>query len=31
LAGAFLERTSQDILVSAMDEYLKQLGFGKEK
>lgn len=30
-AGAFLDRTSQDILVSAMDEYLKQLGFTHEK
>lgn len=30
-AGTFLDRTSQDILVSAMDEYLKQLGFTHEK
>lgn len=30
-AGAFMNRTSQDIMVSAMDEYLNQLGFTNQE
>jgi hypothetical protein len=31
VASAFLDRTCQDIFMSAVDEYLKQLGFAKEQ